>query len=99
MTECSENTCVQRTKIALLDENKKSMAKKINDIDNKVDNISANLAELKNIILTQPMYFVSKIEFEKLEKDTTDFKNTINLKIATVVGGSTVALYFINKLI
>jgi len=98
MSDCKESTCIQKTTIALLDKDKTAMAKNIEQISIKVDTIGNDVTEIKNFILTMPIYFVSKAEFEKLEKETTDFKASVNYKVAGIAGWCSVAMYFINKL-
>ena len=89
--------CIQNTPIALLKEKNENMAKDINDIKWDVSYIKKDMALIKEFILTLPINFTTKLEFETLKKETIDFKNWINIKIAMVSWWFAVIIFLFNK--
>ena len=69
--------CIQEVKIALLTKDNEVMVKNINDIKENVSDIKDDITLIKEFILTSPIKFASKDEFDI-------FKNWINTKIAYV---------------
>ena len=70
MTWCNEKNCVQKTKVALLEEKNETMSK-------NVEKILTSIEKIEKFILTSPQKFADK---EKTEK----FMNWVNLKLAFV---------------
>jgi hypothetical protein len=65
MPECSDKNCIQKTEIALLNENKKSMAKNINEIKADVSDLKKDFYLIKEFILTSPQKFADKEKTER----------------------------------
>ena len=89
--------CNQELTIGLLKKDNETMAKDINEIKGDVSDIKDDITLIKEHILTAPQKYPSRSEFNKHKQDNMNFRNGINLKIATISWGFAVIIFILNK--